>query len=145
MTLKRYAGPLREKPISEITVSDVLAVLRPLWRKCPETASRLRGRIEAVLDAAKAEGLRQGENPATWRANLKHLLPEQAKLTRGHHKAMPFSDVPGFITELRERESIDALALEFIILLPHVPVKFGERRGARLTYNPRFGPFLLSE
>jgi integrase len=115
-TLTQYAKPLRGKRVDELTVVDVLDVLKPIWTKRPETAARLRGRIEAVLDAAKAEGLRQGENPATWRGNLKHLLPKQMKLTRGHHKAMPFSDVPRFITELRERQSVDALALEFIIL-----------------------------
>jgi integrase len=127
MTLTRYAKPLRGKRVDEITVADVLDVLKPIWTKRPETAARLRGRIEAVLDAAKAEGLRQGENPAAWRGNLKHLLPKQTKLTRGHHKAMPYPDVPQFVTELRERQSVDALALEFIIL---TAARTGEVLGA---------------
>src|SRR5262245_18934027 len=128
MTLTNYAKPLRGKRVDEITVADVLDVLKPIWTKRPETAARLRGRIEAVLDAAKAEGLRQGENPAAWRGNLKHLLPKQAKLTRGHHKAMPYCEVPGFISKLRERQSVDALALEFIIL---TAARTGEVLGAR--------------
>src|SRR5262249_30305226 len=96
MTLTCYAGPLREKRVDEISVQDILEVLKPLWSKRPETASRLRGRIEAVLDAAKAEGLREGENPASWRGNLKHLLPKRPKLSRGHHHAMPYSELPAF-------------------------------------------------
>jgi hypothetical protein len=127
MTLTQYAEPLRGKRIDAISVVDVLNVLKPIWMKRPETAARLRGRIEAVLDAAKAEGLRQGENPATWRGNLKHLLPKQTKLTRGHHRAMHYSKVPQFLGELRERQSVDALALEFIIL---TAARTGEVRGA---------------
>jgi integrase len=127
MTLTHYARPLRGKRVDDITVGDVLDVLKPIWTKRPETAARLRGRIEAVLDAAKAEGHRQGENPAAWRGNLKHLLPKQTKLTRGHHKAMPYPDVPQFVTELRERQSVDALALEFIIL---TAARTGEVLGA---------------
>ena len=127
MTLKRYAGPLRDKRVSEIAVPDVLAVLKTLWSTRPETASRLRGRIEAVLDAAKAEGLREGENPATWRGNLKHLLPKRSKLSRGHHKAMPYSEVPEFVSALRDRHSVASLALEFIIL---TAARSGEVLGA---------------
>jgi integrase len=127
MTLTHYAKLLRGKRVDEITVADVLDVLKPLWTKRPETAARLRGRIEAVLDAAKAEGLRQGENPATWRGNLKHLLPKQTKLTRGHYEAMPYAAVPRFITKLRARQSVDAFALEFIIL---TAARTGEVLGA---------------
>jgi hypothetical protein len=75
---------LREKPIAEITVDDVLDVLRPIWSSKAETASRVRGRIEAILDAAKVCKLRQGENPAAWKGNLAHLLPKRKKLQRGH-------------------------------------------------------------
>ena len=103
MTLTNYAAPLKDKRADEITVEDILAVLKPLWTKRPETASRLRGRIEVVLDAAKAEGLREGENPAAWRGNLKHLLPKRLKLSRGHHKAMPYAEVPDFTAKLREQ------------------------------------------
>jgi hypothetical protein len=75
MTLRDYAAPLRRLPVDKITTDDVLSVLKPLWNGKPETASRLRGRIERVLDAAKAQGLRNGENPARWRGHLDQLLP----------------------------------------------------------------------
>ena len=127
MTLTRYAGPLRDKCVDAITVADVLAVLQPLWLSRPETASRLRGRIEAVLDAAKAQGARNGENPAAWRGNLKHLLPRPSKLSRGHHAAMPYSEVPAIMARLRERSATAALALEFIIL---TAARAGEALGA---------------
>ena len=99
MTLRTYAAPLRDKPWTPFTRSDVLAVLKPIWQSKSETASRLRGRIERVLDAARAQGLRSGENPARWRGHLDHLLPKRQKLTRGHHAAMPYTEVPAFIAE----------------------------------------------
>jgi integrase len=116
MTLRTYAAPLREMPLGAIRTQDVLAVLTPIWQTKSETASRVRGRIERVLDAAKAKGLRSGENPARWRGHLDHLLPKRQKLSRGHHAAMPHADVPHFMAELREREAVAALALEFCIL-----------------------------
>lgn len=116
MTLREYAGPLRDKPVDAIGTDDVLSVLRPLWIKRPETASRLRGRIERVLNAAKAEGHRSGENPAAWRGHLANLLPARRKLTRGHHAAMPFAEVSAFVAALRTRRATAALALEFAIL-----------------------------
>jgi len=116
MTLTNYAAPLRSKPINEIGTDDVLGVLTPLWQSKSETTSRLRGRIERVLDAARAKGLRSGENPARWRGHLDHLLPKRHKLTRGHHAAMPYVDVPAFMVDLRGREAVAALALEFLIL-----------------------------
>ncbi len=103
-TLATYAASLRDKPVDIVGTDDVLAVLTPIWTKKAETASRLRGRIEKVLDAAKAKGLREGENPARWRGHLDHLLPRQSKLSRGHHAAMPYEEVAGFIAELRKRE-----------------------------------------
>ena len=128
MTLEHYAAPLRSRSVDEIDTAAVLAVLTPLWREKPETASRLRGRIEAVLDAAKAQGHRSGENPAAWRGHLSHLLPKRGKLSRGHHAAMAYQDVPAFIERLREREAIAALALEFCIL---TAARSGEVLGAR--------------
>ncbi len=128
MTLTEYAAPLRDLPVDKVDTEAVLAVLQPLWQSVPETASRLRGRIEAVLDAARAQGHRHGENPARWRGHLDKLLPKRQKLTRGHHSAMPFYDVPGFIGQLREREAIAALALEFCIL---TAARSGEVLGAR--------------
>jgi hypothetical protein len=77
-SLETYAAPLRDKPVDTITTDDVLAVLKPIWTDKAETASRVRGRIEKVLDAAKAKGYRQGENPARWRGHLDHLLPKQS-------------------------------------------------------------------
>jgi integrase len=128
MTLTHYAAPLRPKRLDEIATDDVLAVLRPLWQTRHETASRLRGRIEHVLDAAKAKGLRTAENPARWRGHLKALLPKRQKLTRGHHRAMAYGDVPAFITRLRASGSVSALALEFLIL---TAARAGEVLGAR--------------
>lgn len=116
MTLQVYAAPLRSMPVSEIAVEDVLRVLKPLWQTRPETAGRLRGRIEAVLDAAKARRLRDGENPAAWKGNLRHLLPQRSKLTRGHHAAMPYADLSKFVRRLRETDAVSARALEFTIL-----------------------------
>jgi integrase len=118
MTLEVYAKPLRAKPVDEIDTEDVLAVLQPIWLKKPETASRLRGRIEAVLDAARAKGHipRNEANPARWRGHLDKLLPKAGKLSRGHHAAMAYDELPAFITGLREREALAALALELAIL-----------------------------
>ncbi|MHC2584189.1 tyrosine-type recombinase/integrase [Bradyrhizobium diazoefficiens] len=115
-TLETYAAPLRAKPVDTITTDDVLAVLKPIWTGKAETASRVRGRIEKVLDAAKAKGYRDGENPARWRGHLDHLLPKPSKLARGHHLAMPYEKVATFVADLREREATAALALELCIL-----------------------------
>ena len=115
-TLETYAAPLRTKPVDTIATDDVLAVLKPIWTTKAETASRVRGRIEKVLDAAKAKGFREGENPARWRGHLDHLLPRPLKLARGHHAAMPYEDVATFIAKLRKREATSALALELCIL-----------------------------
>jgi len=116
MTLTAYCEPIRSTPVSEISPEDVLRVLRPIWLTKSETASRLRGRIERVLDFAKARGMRFGENPARWRGHLDAVLPRRLTLTRGHHKAMPFDDVPAFMSRLREMEGVAPRALEFLIL-----------------------------
>ena len=102
-TLREYAKPLRYMPVDTITTANVLAVLRPIWQTIPETASRVRGRIENVLDAAKVQGFRDGQNPAAWRGHLKLILPARQKLTRGHHAAMAIDAVPGFVASLRTR------------------------------------------
>jgi integrase len=116
MTLKGYAATLRSKSVADITTEDVLAVLKPIWTTKSETASRLRGRIERVLDAAKAKGHRSGENPARWRGHLDSLLPKRQKLQRGHHAAMSYAAVPEFMTRLRSVSGASSLALEFLIL-----------------------------
>src|SRR6478735_12322046 len=128
MTLREYAAPLRQLPVDRITTDDVLSVLKPLWNEKPETASRLRGRIERVLDAAKAQGLRNGENPARWRGHLDQLLPKRHSITRGHYAAMRYSDVPSFLASLRSKHSTAALALEFVVL---TAARCGEVVGAR--------------
>ena len=115
-TLATYAAALSDKPVDTILTDDVLAVLTPIWTTKPETASRLRGRIEKILAAAKAKGYRQGENPAQWRGHLDNLLPKPSKLTRGHHAAMPYDHVATFVARLRERDSLAARALELTIL-----------------------------
>jgi integrase len=127
-TLRKYAAPLLRLPVHTITMDDVFSVLKPLWNETPETASRLRGRIERVLDAAKAQGLRTGENPARWRGHLDQLLPKRQRLTREHHAAMSYGDVPAFIEDLQSREGTAALALEFAIL---TAARRGEVLGAR--------------
>lgn len=127
MTLREYGAPLRDVPVDQIDTQAVLAVLKPIWREKPETASRLRGRIERILDAAKAMGHRSGENPARWRAHLELMLARRQKLTRGHHEAMPFNNVASFAAELRGREAVAALALEFLIL---TAARSGEVLGA---------------
>lgn len=128
MTLRDYAAPLRRMPADKITTDDILSVLKTHWSAKPETASRLRGRIERVLDAAKAQGLRSGENPARWRGHLDQLLPKRQRLTRGHHAAMNYAEVPAFISNLKERQATAALALEFTIL---TAARSGEVLGAR--------------
>ena len=127
-SLRRDAAALRRLPVSKITTDDVLSVLKPIWHATPETAARLRGRIERVLDAAKAQGLRSGENPARWRGHLDQLLPRRPKLPHGHHAAMPYAEVPAFMRRLKAREAATARALEFAIL---TAARSGEVLGAR--------------
>lgn len=128
MTTRIYCKSLRDKPVDAIETADVLAVLEPIWYRIPETASRVRGRIERVLNAAKAKGYRSGENPALWRGHLDQLLPARQKLTRGHHAAMPFHDVPDFVQTLRTLTSVAPGALEFVVL---TAARTGEVLGAR--------------
>jgi integrase len=130
MTLTDYANPLRNLPVDEVNTQAVLSVLQPVWQTKPETASRLRGRIETVLDAARAKGhiARNEANPARWRGHLDKLLAKHQKLTRGHHAALPFNEVPEFVGKLRERDAVAALALEFLVL---TAARSGEVLGAR--------------
>jgi integrase len=122
-----YCASLRRRPIGEITTDDVIKVLKPIWRTKAETARRIRGRIERALDAARAAGERSGENPARWRGHLSELLSRPEKLQRGHHKAVPYQDVPAFMTRLRAMSSISALSVEFTVL---TAARSGETRGA---------------
>lgn len=116
-TLATYVYPeIGEIPVAEVSTAHVLTILEPIWKAKPETASRVRGRIETILDAAKARGCRSGENPARWRGHIAQILPQRSRLTRGHHKALAYSEVSAFVGRLREREAVAALALEFAIL-----------------------------
>jgi integrase len=128
-TLKTYAYPLLgDLPVSAVDTSLVSKCLLPIWKSKTETATRLRGRIESILDWAKVSGFREGENPARWRGHLDKLLPAPKKLaTVVHHPALPYSKIGGFINELRSKEGIGARALEFTIL---TAARSGEVRGA---------------
>jgi len=117
-TLKTYAFPvLGQMKVAEIETEHVLKVLKPIWTTKSETASRLRGRIEAILDYAKANGLRAGDNPATWRGHLQRILPAKSRVAAvQHHPAMPYVNIPAFLVRLRAAPGISARALEFTIL-----------------------------
>ena len=127
MTLTDYAKPLRHLPIDAVTTEEVLRTLRPIWKRAPETAERLRGRIENVLNSAKAKGLRAGENPAAWKGHLDQLLPKRQRLSRGHHAALPFKDVAEFFDNLSAKSATAARALQFLIL---TAARSGEVLGA---------------
>ncbi|ROT96502.1 site-specific integrase [Altererythrobacter sp. FM1] len=116
-TLDTYVYPvIGDLPVAEVETAHVLKILEPIWKGKAETASRIRGRIETVLDSAKARGYRQGENPARWRGHLAQILPARTQLSRGHHKAIAYEQVPAFVRALHKREAVAALALEFTIL-----------------------------
>lgn len=117
-SLETYAYPvLGNLPVQGIDVALVMRVLEPIWIKKTETASRVRGRIESVLDWATARGYRLGDNPARWRGHLENLLPQRSKVQKvKHHSALPYEEIGSFIALLRQRPAISALALEFTIL-----------------------------
>jgi len=117
-TLETYAYPtFGSLPAQAVDVGMVMKVLEQIWTEKTETASRVRGRIESVLDWATARGHRQGENPARWRGHLENLLPKKSKVHRvQHHAALRYADLPEFMAELRQREVAAARALEFAIM-----------------------------
>ena len=129
-TLKTYAYPvLGNIAMSDIDTPAVLRAIEPIWLEKTETASRVRGRIKSVLDWATVRGYRQGDNPARWKGHLAEVLPARSQVAKPvHHAAMPYRDVPAFMTELREREGTAARALEFTI---HTAARTGEVMGAR--------------
>lgn len=122
-----YCATIRQKPVDQVSTDDVVSILRPIWLSKAETAARLRGRIEAVLSSAKVQGHRTGENPATWRGHLALLLPPRKKLQRGHHPALEYKQMPGFIAKLRAANGVAARALEFLIA---TAARTGEITGA---------------
>lgn len=129
-TLETYAYPvLGSLAVSTVDTGLILDALRPIWATKTETASRLRGRIESVLDWAKVSGYRDGENPARWRGHLDKLLPARSKVQKvEHHAALPYADIGTFMVDLRKRDGIASRALEFSILCAS---RSGEVRGAR--------------
>lgn len=124
----RYIADLRKKAVADITTDDVLSAIKPLWGDKRETASRIRQRIERVIDAAVVAGKRpHGLNPAAWKGHLALLLPKHGKRSKGHHAAMPWAEVPDFMAALSDREGVAARAVEFTIL---TAARSGEVRGA---------------
>jgi integrase len=128
--IKSYAGPILGKmDVAKIETSDILRVLEPVWLSKADTATRLRGRIEAVLDWARVHGLRDGENPARWKGHLKHLLPARNKQNgTQHYPALPWREMPEFMTELRAVDTIGSKALQFTIF---TAARTGETIGAK--------------
>jgi integrase len=127
-TMATYASPvIGALPVGAIDVGLVLQILEPIWSVKPETAGRVRGRIEVILDWAKARGYRAGENPARWKGLLDKLLPKRSKIRRvKHHPALPYIELPAFMAALQERPGVAARALEFAILTAS---RSGEVRG----------------
>jgi integrase len=128
-TLATYVYPvLGELSVAAIDTGLVIQVLDPIWTEKPETAGRVRGRIEAVLDAATVRGFRRGPNPAQWKGNLAHILPARARVRKAaHHAALRFDEMPAFLTNLQARSGMAARALEFAI---YTAARTGEVLGA---------------
>lgn len=112
-----YCKTIRDLPIGAVDTSLILKIVEPIWSVKNETANRIRGRIECVIDAAKSRGEFAGENPARWRGHLENLLPAPSKVHKvRNHPALPYRELPAFMRELRAREGVAAAALEFHIL-----------------------------
>lgn len=128
-TLAQYADPvIGDMLVRDVQLPHVMRIIEPIWRTKTETAKRLRGRLEAVLDWATVRGYRTGDNPARWRGHLDKLLPAPNKVAkREHHEAVPIDDLAGFLAELRAKPGLGARALEFLIL---TAARSGEVRGA---------------
>ena len=116
VTLTEHCSPIRNRLVDEIDTAGVLKILNPIWTVKPETAGRVRMRIESVLDYAKAKGWREADNPARWRGHLSNILPARNRLARAHHPAMEYGDLPVFMEKLRNVEALAARALDLLIL-----------------------------
>jgi integrase len=129
-TIRTYVSPVfGSLPVQAVDVALVMKVLEPIWTGKPETAGRIRGRIESVLNWAKARGYRTGENPALWKGHLDNLLPARSKIAKvRHHAALPYDQTSQFIDSLRRQDGVAPLALEFAIL---TAARTGEVIGAR--------------
>ena len=130
-TLMEAADRFGDIPVAEIDTAAVLKVIEPIWRSKTETAGRMRGRIEQILDYAKVRGWRDGENPARWRGHLSKLLPPPNKITRVvHHPALPWQHIGTFMAELQAIDAVAAFALRWTIL---TAARTGEAIGARMS------------
>lgn len=130
MTLREYARPLHDIAVADIVMGDVKDCLAPHWQERPETADRLRSRIQAVIDYAIAHEWRSAGNPARWKGLLDKVMPKRQKLTRGHHAALAYAEAPTMMAKLRQSSGTAARAVEFITL---TAARSGEARGA--TFN----------
>ncbi len=129
-SLERHVYPvIGDLPVHSIDTALVTKVIEPIWTSIPETASRVRGRIESILDWAKVRGFRMGDNAARYRGHLDKMLPARAKVRRvEHHAALPYAELPGFMAALREQQGIAARALEFLAI---TAARAGEVLGAK--------------
>jgi integrase len=129
-TLSTYAFPkIGALSVDAIDTALVLRCIEPIWKDKTETASRLRGRIESVLDWATVRGYRSGENPARWKGHLSEVLPRRTQVAKvEHHQSLPYAELPGFMHALRPRQAVAARALEFLIL---TAARTGEVLGAQ--------------
>lgn len=144
MTLTKYAAPLHKKLISDITRDDIVEVLKPIWSEIPETADRTRQRIAAVIDHAKARGLFVGDNPADWRGGLKELLPARSTLSRGHHAAVSYKELPAVISKLRMSDAVSARAVEFVALTAARSNEARSMTWDEVDFNEKLWTVLLS-
>lgn len=127
--LRTYAFPhIGRKAPAEITTEDVLAILQPIWGSRPETARRVRNRIETILNSAKAQNLREGENVAAWRGHLELLLTKQKAKARGHHAALPWQQAPAFWQAIKDHSDLPACAVRLTLL---TALRTSEVMGAR--------------
>jgi integrase len=138
-SLAQYVSPvIGALPVRDIDTALVMRIIEPLWSSRPETASRIRGRIESVLDWARVRGYREGENPARWRGHLDHLLPARSKVRKvRHYRALPYTDIGAFISELRSRAGVGAAALEFLILCAARSSEVADARWAEIDRAAR--------
>ncbi|MGH7056810.1 MAG: tyrosine-type recombinase/integrase [Acetobacteraceae bacterium] len=129
-TLRAYVLPeIGKTPVAAVAVGDVMRILEPIWREKPETASRVRGRIESILDYAIGREWRADDNPARWRGRLQSLLPARNRARDvQHHAALPWREIGAFMVALRKQNGMGAMAAEFAIL---TAARLGEARGAR--------------
>jgi integrase len=136
-TISVTCKPIHKVPVNEITVDQVYQIIRPIWHSTNETAKRSLSRIENILDAAKARGLRTGANPALWKGTMEPLLGKPRRLVRGHHKALPFAQIPTLMDMLRKNESTVSFALEAIILTASRSSELLKARWSEFDLNER--------